>query len=128
MLTVFAFMLLLDTSPTASTTPFAERVARGKAMEKNADGPAYQKLLWQDITTTMTVALRGCLTSNAPADKSPFTLVSDVGPDGRTLHVDVKPATPVATCLAGQFATWRLPIPPKLSNATAYPIEIDVTM
>ena len=76
----------------------------------------------------MTDALKACLASNAPADKSPFTLIADISPDGHPLNVEVRAPTPVATCLAGRFTAWTFPAPPKLSDSVNYPIEIDVSM
>jgi hypothetical protein len=76
----------------------------------------------------MTDALRGCIASNMPADKSPFTLVADISPDGHPLNVEVRAPTPVATCLVGQFSVWTFPTPPMLPGSVDYPIEIDVSM
>lgn len=126
MLTVFAFALLAG-APAAPDT-FTERVQRAKMMEGSATGPAYQKQLWAKIGNPMVDTLKGCLASNAPADKSPFTLVADISPDGHPLNVEVRAPTPVAKCLAGQFSNWTFPAPPKLHDSTNYPIEIDVSM
>jgi hypothetical protein len=63
-----------------------------------------------------------------PADKSPFTLVADISPDGHPLNVEVRAPTPVATCLVGQFSVWTFPTPPMLPGSVDYPIEIDVSM
>ena len=65
----------------------------------------------------MTDTLKGCIASKHPADKSPFTLVADIGPDGRPARIEVQPQTPLATCLAGQFAAWTLPPPPAHASA-----------
>ena len=107
---------------------FTAHVQRAKMVEAGSTGPAYQKQFWAKTGNPMTDALKACLASNAPADKSPFTLVADISPDGHPLHVDVRAPTPVAKCLAGQFSAWTFPIPPKLSDSTDYPIEIDVSM
>jgi hypothetical protein len=107
---------------------FAARVTRGKLVEAGTDGPAYQKALWAQITGPTATALRGCIASNAPADKSPFTVVADVEADGRATRVAVEPATPVANCLAGWLASLVLPIPPRLPDGSVYPIEIDVSI
>lgn len=127
MLTFLALALLAGAQPATSDT-FAARVQRAKMVEAGATGPAYQKPFWAKIGNPMTDALKACLASNAPADKSPFTLVADITPDGRPLNVDVRAPTPVAKCLAGQFAAWTFPTPPKLSDSINYPIEIDVSM
>ncbi|MBB3228280.1 hypothetical protein FHW69_002915 [Luteibacter sp. Sphag1AF] len=111
---------------TAATPDFADRMLTAKKLEQTADGTAYQKQLWDAVTSQMTVALQGCITSNAPADTSPFTVVADVKADGHLDGVVVKPATPVARCFQGQFSTWILPAPPK--QPAPYPIEIDVTL
>ncbi|HUA81501.1 MAG TPA: peptidase C13 [Dyella sp.] len=126
MLTAFAFALLAS-APAAPDT-FADRVQRAKMMEGSATGPAYQKQFWAKTGNPMTDTLKGCLVSNAPADKSPFTLVADISPDGHALNVEVRAPTPVAKCLAGQFSTWTFPAPPKLPDSANYPIEIDVSM
>ena len=128
MLTVIAFALLAGAQPATSADAFTTRVQRAKMIEAGSTGPAYQKLFWAKTGNPMTDALKACLTSNAPADKSPFTLVADISPDGHPLHVDVRAPTPVAKCLAGQFSAWTFPAPPKLSDSVNYPIEIDVSM
>ena len=105
---------------------FSTRVTQGKLAEADVAGPAYQKQLWGKINNPTTIALKGCLASNAPADKSPFTLVAEIQADGRPTRIDVLPPTPVATCMAGQFATWMLPAPP--AKPAPYPIEIDFSI
>jgi hypothetical protein len=126
---ILAIALQLLATPHASANDtFASRVTRGKLVEAGATGPAYQKALWAQISDPTTIALKGCLASNAPADKSPFTLVADVQSDGRPTRVVAKPATPVANCLAGWLASLILPVPPKLADGSIYPIEIDVSI
>lgn len=129
MFTVVAFALLTGAPP--ATTPadtFTARVTRGKMVEGGPTGPAYQKLFWAKTGDPMTDALKSCIASHMPADKSPFTLVADISPDGHALNVEVRAPTPVAKCLAGQFSTWTFPGPPKLPDSVNYPIEIDVSM
>ncbi|HEY0197470.1 MAG TPA: peptidase C13 [Rhodanobacter sp.] len=126
---ILALALQLATAPhTSADDTFAARVTRGKLVEAGVTGPAYQKALWAQITDPTTTALKGCLASNAPADKSPFTLVADVQPDGHPTRVAAEPATPVANCLAGWLASLILPAPPKLTDGNVYPIEIDVSI
>jgi hypothetical protein len=105
---------------------FSARVMQGKLAEAGVTGPAYQKQLWSRINNPTTTALKACIASNAPADKSPFTLVADIQADGKPARIDVLPPTPVATCMAGQFATWMLPAPP--AKSAPYPIEIDFSI
>jgi hypothetical protein len=110
---------------------FAARATQGKLVETSPGGPAYQKALWGMLTDPMTVALKACLAHNAPADTSPFTLVADVRSDGKPGRVAAEPATPVAKCLTGWFASMTLPAPPTappMSQGTSYPIEIDVSI
>lgn len=107
---------------------FAARVTRGKLAEAGVGGPEYQKALWAQITGPTTTALKGCIASNAPADKSPFTLVADIQADGHPTRVMAEPGTPVANCLAGWLASLTLPPPPKLADGSVYPIEIDVSI
>lgn len=128
MLTFLALALLAGAQPATSADTFTARVQRAKMVEAGATGPAYQKQFWAKIGNPMTDALKACLANNAPADKSPFTLVADISPDGHPLNVDVRAPTPVAKCLAGQFTAWTFPAPPKLPGSTDYPIEIDVSM
>ncbi len=118
--------LVLMQSATAHATDFSGRVSAARALEANGAGHAYQTRLWARIGSPMTNALQGCITSNAPADRSPFTLAADVQTDGLPTHIQVQPATPVATCLAGQFAAWPLPAPP--DTPRPYAIEIDVSV
>lgn len=105
---------------------FDGRAQAAKALEGGAPGKAWQAALWDRIGDPATDALKDCIASNAPADKRAFTLVADVDATGRSSGVEVRPATPVARCFAGQFATWTLPAPPKAP--APYPVEIDVTM
>lgn len=121
-----AFAMLLAAAPGAVDDSFSDRVTQGKLAEASATGPAYQKALWSRIGNPTTDALKGCIASNAPADKSPFTLVADVRADGKPARIEVLPPTPVATCMAGQFAGWTLPAPPK--QPAPYPIEIDFSI
>jgi hypothetical protein len=128
MLTALAFVLLAGAPPATSTDTFTTRVQTAKMLEASPAGPAYQKQFWDKTKGPMTDALRGCIASNMPADKSPFTLVADISPDGHPLNVDVRAPTSVAKCLSGQFSVWTFPVPPKLPHSTNYPIEIDVSM
>lgn len=116
-------------APAAHTDEaFAARVTNGRMVEVGPTGPGYQKALWAQITGPMTTSLKACLTGNAPADRSPFTLVADVQSDGRPARVAAEPATPVANCLAAWLASITLPAPPKLAGQAMYPIEIDVSI
>lgn len=128
MLIIFAAALLAGASSTTAPDTFTARVQRAKMVEAGSTGPAYQKQFWAKTGNPMTDALKSCLASNAPADKSPFTLVADITFDGHPLNVEVRAPTPVAKCLAGQFSTWTFPAPPKLPDSAAYPIEIDVSV
>lgn len=123
MTAVLALALLLGSS---HQDGFPARVTQAKLTEASASGTAYQKTLWKQIGNPTTDAYRSCLASNAPADTSPFTLVADVGADGKPVHVEVMPATPVAKCMAGQFTSWTLPRPP--AQPAPYPIEIDYSI
>lgn len=119
-------MLLALIFAFAGADGFDARVQAAKALEAKPDGKAWQETLWDRIGNPATDALKGCIASNAPADKRAFTLVAKVDAKGQTSDVVVQPATPVATCFAGQFATWSLPAPPKAP--APYPMEIDISM
>ncbi len=130
---ILAIALQLVAVPHASADDtFAARVTLGKQVETGPTGPTYQKALWGMLTDPMTVALKGCLAHNAPADTSSFTLVADVQSSGAPSRVAVEPATPVAKCLAGWFGSMTLPAPPPalppLTQGATYPIEIDVSI
>lgn len=127
MSTLLAFALLLGAAPAAPADTFADRVLQGRLAEATTDGAAYQKRLWAQLDTPVTAALKRCIASHAPADKSPFTVVADVSSAGAPARVDAQPATPVATCFATWLAGTTLPAPPVGSGA-AYPIEIDVSI
>lgn len=120
-------MLLALAFALATDSAFDARVQTAKLLENNVEGKLWQGKLWDSIGNPATDALKGCIASNMPAaDRRAFTLVAKVTADGRSSDVDVRPKSPVATCFAGQFATWTLPTPPK--TPTPYPVEIDVTM
>jgi len=135
-----AFALWLGAPPAASTAPttappsaapassFAARVLRSKLIEAGSTGPAYQQTLWAQLNGPTTDALKACIRSHAPADKSPFTLVADVRSDGTPVAIEVQPATPVASCFATWFGTNTLPPPPALPDTSTYPLEIDVSI
>lgn len=119
-------MLLALAIALAAGDAFEGRVQTAKALEQKAEGKAWQAAMWDRVGNPATDALKDCIASNAPADKRRFTVVANVGADGRTSDIDVRPATPVAGCFTGQFAVWTLPVPPKAP--APYPIEIDVSM
>jgi len=122
----FAFALLLGTTPANPNDDFEARVRQAKLAEAAATGPAYQKALWDKIGNPTTDAYKGCLASNKPEDKSPFTLVMDVDAHGKPQRIAVQPASAVATCMAGQLAAWTLPVPP--AAPAPYPLEIDFSV
>ena len=105
---------------------FDDRVKAAKALEDGAAGKAWQAALWDRIGNPATDALKGCIASNEPADRRAFTLVAVVDATGHTSRVAVRPTTPVASCFAGQFAAWVLPLPP--GSPASYPVEIDVSI
>jgi hypothetical protein len=119
-------MLLALAFALAADNDFASRVAAAKALEKTTEGHAWQEALWTKIGNPATDALKDCVASNAPADKTPFTIVATIDAQGRSSNVQVQPETPVAKCFTGQFAVWTLPVPPK--KPAPYPFEIDVSM
>lgn len=121
-----AVALLLAATGGPPGQDFSARVTQGRLAEAAASGPAYQKQLWNRIGDPTTTALKGCIARHAPADKSPFTLVADLRANGQPTRIEVLPPTPVATCMAGQFAGWTLPPPP--ATPAPYPIEIDFSI
>jgi hypothetical protein len=120
---------LLMGAPQAATAPdtFAERAQRAHMAEGAASGPAYQKQFWDKTAKVLTDAYRECIASNND-DKTPFTLVADISPDGHPLHVDVQAPIPVARCVAAQFSSWTFPAPPKFPGSANYPIVIDISV
>ncbi|HEX7816542.1 peptidase C13 [Dyella sp.] len=127
MRTVLAIALLLVTICAFARDDFDQRVQAAKMAEGTATGPAYQRAFWDKTGNPMTDALKSCIKSNEPADKSPFTLVADISADGHPQRVDVRAPTPLARCLAGQFSGWTFPKPP-LKEGASYPVEIDVSV
>lgn len=117
--------LALQLSPGAGAD-FQARVSQAKMAEGAATGPAYQKKMWERIGNPTTDAYKACLASNTPTDKLPFTLVANVHADGRLSDIEVQPATLVATCMAGHYASWMLPAPP--ASPAPYPIEIEFSI
>jgi hypothetical protein len=129
MLSVIATALLMGApqAAAASDDTFTERVQHAHMAEGAANGPAYQKQFWGKTGNPMTDTYRGCLASNA-GDKTPFTLVADISPDGHPLNVEVRAPIPVAKCVAAQFSTWTFPAPPKFPGSANYPIVIDMSV
>lgn len=129
MLSVIAIALLMGAPQAAATADdaFSERVQHGHMAEGAASGPAYQKQFWNKTAIALGNTYRGCIASNV-GDKTPFTLVADISPDGHPLNVDVRAPIPVAKCVAAQFSTWTFPAPPKFPGSVNYPIIIDVSV
>jgi hypothetical protein len=125
---ILSLALLLGAPSAQPADTFAARVTHGKLVEVGPTGPAYQKTLWRQLDGPVTAALKSCIARHAPADKSPFTVVADIRPDGAPRRVDAQPATPLASCFARWLATQTLPPPPRLGDTTDYPIEIDVSI
>jgi hypothetical protein len=125
---LLALALLLGAPQGMSGDSFAARVMQGRLVEAGNTGAAYQKQLWERINDPFAAALKACIVSNTPADKSPFTVVADLSPDGKPSRIDVQPATPVANCLAASLGKMTLPAPPKLPDSVTYPIEIDISI
>ena len=128
MLAAFALAAALSASPAASADDFAARVLRGRLTEAGPGGPAYQKQFWAVINDPLTALLQDCIARNAPADKSPFTLVADLAADGHPGRIEAQPATPVARCTAEGFAQFTPPPPPAGQDDGTYPIEIDISI
>ena len=125
---ILSLALLLGASSAQPADTFVARVTQGKLVEAGPTGAGYQKTLWRQLDGPVTAALKTCIASHAPADKSPFTVVADIRPDGAPRRVDAQPATPLAGCFARWLGTQTLPAPPKLSDTIDYPIEIDVSI
>ncbi|RDS83184.1 peptidase C13 [Dyella psychrodurans] len=127
MFSVLAFAFLAGAPQAAAVADtFTEREHRAHMAEGAASGPGYQKQFWDKTGNAMTDAYRGCIASNA-GDKTPFTLVADISPDGHPLNVEVRAPIPVARCVAAQFSTWTFPAPPKFPGSANYPIVIDMS-
>ena len=120
-----ALALLLATIPTHTGDDFATRVQQAKLAEAATTGPAYQKALWDQIGNPTTAAYNACLKANRN-DTTPFTLVLDLDAHGKPQRIDVQPALPIATCMAGRFAGWAFPAPP--AAPAPYPLEIDFSV
>ena len=117
--------IALQLSPSAGAD-FHARVTQAKLAEGAATGPAYQKQMWERIGDATTDAYKACLAGTQPPDKSPFTLVANVMPDGRLGGIAVQPESPVARCMASHFAGLALPAPP--GKPAPYPLEIDFSI
>ena len=117
--------IALQMSPAASTD-FHARVTQSKLAESASTGPAYQKQMWERIGNPTTDAYKACLAGVQDADKGPFTLVADVGADGRLARIAVQPETAVARCMASHFTSLMLPAPP--ATPAPYPVEVDFSI
>jgi len=115
----------LQLSPSTGAD-FHARVTQAKLAEGAATGPGYQKQMWDRIGNLTTDAYKACLAATQPPDKSPFTLVADVGADGRLARIAVQPETAVATCMASHFSSLVLPAPP--ASSAPYPVEVDFSI
>ncbi|QNK03200.1 peptidase C13 [Dyella telluris] len=117
--------LALQLSP-ATSADFHARVTQAKMAEGAATGPAYQKQMWDRIGNLTTDAYKACLAGVQASDKTPFTLVANVGADGRLTGIAVQPEIAVAKCMASHFTGLTLPAPP--AQPAPYPIEIDFSI
>lgn len=128
MLNLIAVALLMSAPQAAAAADrFVEREQRAHMAEGAASGPAYQKQFWDKTAQAMSDAYRGCIARNN-GDKTPFTLVADISPDGHPLNVDVRAPIAVAHCVAAMFSTWTFPAPPKFPGSANYPIVIDISV
>ncbi|GAB2563314.1 peptidase C13 [Dyella jejuensis] len=128
MLSILAFAALAGAPQTAAARDtFDARVQRAHMAEGAASGPAYQKQFWNKTGHAMTDTYRSCIDSHG-GDKTPFTLVADISPDGHPLNVEVVAPIPVARCVAAQFSTWTFPAPPTFGGSADYPIVIDMSV
>jgi hypothetical protein len=119
-------ILALLSAPGMPADDFSTRVQQAKLTEAAKGGSDYQKQMWAAIGDRTTDALKGCIASLPKPNKSPFTLVADVYPDGSLGRVEVRAPTDVATCLLSRFASWKLPAPP--ASPAPYPIEVDFSI
>ncbi|HTV85341.1 MAG TPA: peptidase C13 [Dyella sp.] len=128
MFNVIAVAVLMS-APQAAAAPdtFVDREQRAHMAEGAASGPGYQKQFWNKTAQALTDAYRGCIATHA-GDKTPFTLVADISPDGHPLNVDVRAPIAVARCVAAKFSTWTFPAPPKFPGSANYPIVIDISV
>ncbi|MGO4701626.1 peptidase C13 [Dyella sp. 2RAB6] len=124
-MTSLLFLALLST-PGLPADDFSTRVQQAKLTEAAKGGSEYQKAMWAAIGDRTTDALKACITSLPKPNKTPFTLVAEVHPDGSLGRVEVRAPTDVATCLLSSFANWKLPAPP--ASPAPYPIEVDFTI
>lgn len=124
-MTSLLFLALLSAADTPADD-FPARVQQAKLAEAAAGGADYQKKLWDAIGDRTTDTLKSCIASLPKPDKSPFTLVAEVHPDGSLGRVEVRAPTDLATCLRDRFASWTLPAPP--ASPAPYPVEVDFSI
>lgn len=126
MFIALALALLQGAAPASAGNDFATRVQQAKLAEAATTGAAYQKALWGQIGKPTADAYKACILADKATGKAPFTLVLDTDAQGKPQHIEVQPVTPVASCMAGHFARWTLPVPP--AAPAPYPLEVDFSV
>lgn len=106
---------------------FDARAMRAKALERSVIGHDYFQHLTSSPTDYLGKALNACQASLKSADKPQFVAVMDVLADGSITNVEVRPTNAWTTCFASHAkSSWKLPEPPKLASALAYPVLYEV--
>jgi tetratricopeptide (TPR) repeat protein len=106
---------------------FDARLARGRAQEYTEVGRPYVDKLRHGTTGFMQGAFGACASAMKLHTAPRLEAVMDVLPDGRVANVAVRPENPWTACFARQIKTvLKLPPPPKLEGAAAYPLVYEL--
>ena len=112
----------------ADKQTFSGRVALAKEIEHQ--GPTSEYLngaMFPAIGPELQSSMLKCM-SRSGASALKFTVVADVTPDGKFIHIARKPNTNTAACLAAAMVKFRAPPPPMCDFGTNLPIVIEMSV
>ena len=112
----------------ADKPSFAERVAMAKELEHQGPTSEYlQSAMFPAIGPELQSSMVKCM-SRSGASALKFSVVADVTPEGKFIHIAREPNTNTAACLANAMGKFRAPPPPMCDYGANLPIVIEMSI
>lgn len=124
-----AFLLLLPLALPASAAPaetFDDRVGLARRAEADPDMQAYPAAFVRHARRHLARTMRSCAASTATTGAQPFTLIADIGGDGKAAAVEVNSESDAAACFASGFTSATFPKPPDYPGRAGFPVMMKV--
>ena len=115
-----------DSAEAGSSEPFDARVRWAKAAEQKEEFKPYVAAMEQQAGAQYASAMRFCFATVPEPQSDSFTLVADIGPDGKLNAIDVRPTTNIAACFAAGLIHVSFPPPPTFSGHGGFPMTIEM--